>query len=420
MTAQGETVTTAIAIRQKQDKLITWVRAQHDDFAAVAATHIKPATMIRLTQGALRRNEKLLAAAIANPPSLLYALLECARLGHEPDTGQYWLIPFGDEVTGVEGYKGIIDRMFRAGQVSAVVAEVVRGSDHYRSRGPTMPPEHEYDEFADPGARGELRGVYAYAVMADGRCSMVRRIGKAEIERRMKAGHGWKRADSPWKLWPEPMWKKCPLRDLEAYVPTSSEWRTTAPAPAPVSGLGSRRAATGHAVPVLPARPGGEDTAAEPPASPVAGSAHGGTGPAAGGRPAAGPRDPAETSANAARAPVAPSRQYEADSQAVNDLPLPGETGDIATNGDLAALSALFADAGWEGDDHRADRLTVTGILAAPGGQAPLKLGSSAQLTSAQAQRATRRLRQLAAAPGEFPAALAGIAAKAYAAGEPS
>jgi recombination protein RecT len=220
------TVTQAVATRDRSDQLVSWIRKQQDDIAMAAASHVKPSAIIRVTQGALRRDPKLLAAAIANPQSLLYALLDCARLGHEPDTDDYYLVPFGNEVTGIEGYKGIIERMYRAGAVSSVVAQVVRKSDVYRSRGENTPPLHEYDDFASDEDRGPLRGVYAYAVMLDGRYSQVIRMGRGEIMKHKAMSRGSDRDSSPWQVWEVPMWKKCPLRALEPYVPTSAEYRT--------------------------------------------------------------------------------------------------------------------------------------------------------------------------------------------------
>lgn len=217
-------VSNAVAKREREGQLISWLRSQQDDLAMAAASHLKPSTIVRVAQGALRKDDKLMAAAIANPQSLIYCLLDAARLGHEPGTDQYWLIPFGAEVTGIEGYKGIIERMFRAGAVSAVVAEVVYQHDVYRSRGPLTPPLHEFDEFADPADRGPLKGAYAYARMFDGQYSRVIPMGRAEIMKHKAMSKGSNRSDSPWKLWEESMWKSKPLRALEAYVPTSSEW----------------------------------------------------------------------------------------------------------------------------------------------------------------------------------------------------
>ncbi len=212
MTAQ--TVTGAVARRDKADQLVTWLRRQQDDIAMAAATHVKPSAIIRVTQGALRRL------------SLLHCMLDAARLGHEPGTDQYWLIPFGDEVTGIEGYKGIIERMFRAGGVSSVVAQVVRKADRYVPRGENTPPLHEYDDFAPEAGRGPIRGAYAYAILASGQCSQVVRMGRAEIMEHKKASRGSDRSDSPWQQWEPAMFKKTVLRALEPYVPTSAEYRT--------------------------------------------------------------------------------------------------------------------------------------------------------------------------------------------------
>jgi recombination protein RecT len=225
-----QTVTGAVAKRDRSDQLVNWIRRQQDDIAMAAASHIKPAAIVRVTQGALRRDDKLLAAAIANPQSLLYALLDCARLGHEPDTDDYYLVPFGSEVTGIEGYKGIIERMFRAGGVTSVVAQVVRQRDRYAPRGENTPPLHEYDDFASAEERGAMRGAYAYAIFTSGHCSQVIRMGRAEIMEHKAASRGSNRSDSPWQVWEPAMWKKTVLRGLEPYVPTSNEFRT-APAP---------------------------------------------------------------------------------------------------------------------------------------------------------------------------------------------
>ena len=218
------TVTGTVARRQKADQLVSWLRGQQDELAMAAASHIKPSTLVRVTQGALRKDDKLMQAAIANPLSLLNCLLDAARLGHEPGTDQYYLVPFGSEVTGIEGYKGIIERMYRAGGVSSVVAQTVRQRDRYASRGENAPPVHEYDEFASPDQRGPLRGAYAYAIFGSGHCSQVIRMGRAEIMEHKAASRGADRADSPWQRWEPAMWKKTVLRALEPYVPTSSEW----------------------------------------------------------------------------------------------------------------------------------------------------------------------------------------------------
>ena len=372
MTAQP--VTQAIVRREKEDKLVGWLRHQEDDLAMAAASHLKPSTIIRVAQGALRRDDKLMAAAIANPQSLLHCLLDAARLGHEPGTDQYWLIPFGDEVTGIEGYKGIIERMYRAGGVSSVHVQVVREHDFYRSMGDRTPPVHEYDDFADAADRGPLRGVYAYAIMTSGACSQVIRMGRAEIMRHKAMSRGSGRSDSPWKAWEEAMWKKTPLRALEPYVPTSSEW-LIARAQAAAQ---SRITAPGWAPPV---------TAAAAPLQLVASEV---TGPAD--TPDASPAQPPAASPGADVAAPAPPPVPQGAGEALP--PLPGEEEDPApaaqatpppaagaAPGDapgserhrklIGVVQGHFKRLGYT-DDEREQRLAAAAVIAGVSGVASL------------------------------------------------
>lgn len=108
-----ETVTQAVAVRDNGPEAL--VRHHRDDLTLVLPTHVKGETWMRLATGALRRDENLRRTATRNPGSFMNALLECARLGHEPGTEAFYLVPFGSEVQGIEGYRGIVERIYRAG-----------------------------------------------------------------------------------------------------------------------------------------------------------------------------------------------------------------------------------------------------------------------------------------------------------------
>ncbi|GAA3890352.1 hypothetical protein GCM10022243_64050 [Saccharothrix violaceirubra] len=227
MTAQ--TVTNAVATQTAAQALIGQYRA---DFAQVLPSHVKAATFVRLSQGLLRRNVKLAQAAERNPASFLAALLECARLGHDPGTDAFALVPFNDrrnntvEVVGIEQYQGVIERMYRAGAVRSVKAEVVRARDSFAYEPDVMDrPRHRPDWFADD--RGELIGVYAYAVMLDGATSRVVVMNRAEVMRHKSVARGATGDDSPWQVWEESMWRKTAVHELEKWVPTSAEYRET-------------------------------------------------------------------------------------------------------------------------------------------------------------------------------------------------
>lgn len=198
------------------------VARYRQEFATVLPSHIRPDTWVRLAQGALRRNKALEQAATKNPRSLMHALLEAARLGLEPGTDQYYLVPYGSEVTGIVGYQGEIELIYRAGAVSSIKAEIVYSNDEFEFT-PDMPvPKHRPDWFGD---RGEMIGVYAYAVMKDGATSRVIVAGRADIERVKAMSRGADHPESPWVKWPDRMWLKTAVHQLAKWVPTSAEYR---------------------------------------------------------------------------------------------------------------------------------------------------------------------------------------------------
>ncbi|MGW3492018.1 recombinase RecT [Streptomyces sp. NPDC001054] len=210
----------AIATRdQGPEGLVQQYRA---DFTLVLPSHVKGETWMRLASGALRRDAKLRDVATRNPGSLMNALLECARLGHEPGTDSYYLVPFGSEVQGIEGYRGVVERIYRAGAVKAVKAEVVHQGDHFEYSPDMDRPVHKPDYFGD---RGPIIGAYAYGIFQDGSTSKVVVINRAYIDKVKKESRGSSSASSPWAKWEEQMVLKTVARRLEPWVPTSTEWR---------------------------------------------------------------------------------------------------------------------------------------------------------------------------------------------------
>jgi recombination protein RecT len=214
------TISNAIATRDNGPEAI--VRQHRDDLTLVLPTHHKGETWMRLATGALRRDANLRQVASRNPGSLMNALLECARLGHEPGTEAFYLVPFGNEVQGIEGYRGIVERIYRAGIVKAVKAEVVYENDHFKYHPGMDRPEHEPDYFGD---RGAIVGAYAYGVFQDGSTSRVVVINRSYIDKVKKESRGSDRGSSPWVKWPEQMVLKTVARRLEPWVPTAVEWR---------------------------------------------------------------------------------------------------------------------------------------------------------------------------------------------------
>lgn len=214
-------VSKAVAKRNEAEAVI---EQYGQDFAQVLPSHIKPQTFVRLSQGLLRRDPKIGEVARKNPGSFLAALLDCARLGHEPGTEQYYLVPFGNEIVGIEGYRGIVERIYRAGAVSSVVCEVVRIGDQFDYQpGRDRLPIHQIDW--DTEELGDLRLAYAYALMKDGTPSRVVVMRKAEIMKHKAESKTANRSDSLWNKWESSAWLKTVARELEKWVPSSAEFR---------------------------------------------------------------------------------------------------------------------------------------------------------------------------------------------------
>jgi recombination protein RecT len=235
MTATTVTEAASKQVAKVDNSPRTMVARYAPDFTSVLPTHVKPEQWVRVAQGALKRGKKydktrteLEVAAANNPAVFLATLLDAARLGLEPGTEQYYLTPRKVrgklEILGIIGYQGFIELMYRAGAISSVVAEVVYSNDVFEYRpGVDQRPRHEIDWDAED--RGQLRLVYAYAIMKDGATSKVVVLNKTSIARIKQTAAGADYDSSPWKTHPEAMWLKSAVRQLAKWVPTSAEFR---------------------------------------------------------------------------------------------------------------------------------------------------------------------------------------------------
>jgi len=217
------TTTVGQAMAQQDGGPAALVKRHEEKFSAVLPSHIQPGTFVGLAVGALHRNADLMKAASTNPGSFLNALLDAARLGHEPGTEAYYLVPFGNEVVGIEGYRGEIERIYRAGAVASVKAEVVYTGDTFEYSPSDDRPRHVIDW--DQEDRGQRRLVYAYAIMKDGSTSKVVVLNRKQIQAHMKESRGSEKPSSPWQKWTDAMWLKTSIHQLEKWVPSSAEYR---------------------------------------------------------------------------------------------------------------------------------------------------------------------------------------------------
>lgn len=223
------TVTGAVAVRE-QTGPAAMVETYRDEYAALMPSHLNPDQWVRMAVGAIRGDDNLVRAASNDIGVFLRELRTAARLGLEPGTEQFYLTPRKSKkhggrqiIKGIVGYQGIVELIYRAGAASAVIVEAVRTNDRFQYvPGRDERPVHEIDWFG--GDRGDLIGVYAYAVMKDGATSKVVVLNQQQVAA-IKAKSDSKGSDySPWNTNPESMWLKSAVRQLMKWVPTSAEY----------------------------------------------------------------------------------------------------------------------------------------------------------------------------------------------------
>lgn len=238
---------TAIATRPSVAVDTMWARQRH--IAGILPAHVEVKSFLGTAMAALYADAKLMKAAENAPESLVGALMECASLGHRPGTEEYYLTPRGGKILGIEGYRGIVERMYRSGAVAAVIVREVCAKDQFTFvEGEDEVPVHKIagqagggttgaSFFGDGGHadRGEMVGVYAYARLTTGGVSRVVLLSKADVLAARDAGDNDDPRYSPWhrldggKDHPEftgrAMWWKTAVKRLEPWVPTSAEYR---------------------------------------------------------------------------------------------------------------------------------------------------------------------------------------------------
>lgn len=183
--------------------------------------HIPADRMLRVCLTVIRTNRDLLRCS---RESLMACVMGCGQLGlsPEPQLGQAYLVPFGNDATLIIGYRGYLSLARRTGEVQNVSARVVYENDLFEL-------EHGLEEklkhIPSEMDRGKPRGVYVVFRYKDGSTSY-EYMTKAEIEtirKRSKQPNG-KAWNENW----EEMAKKTVIRRHIKLVPLSVELATAA------------------------------------------------------------------------------------------------------------------------------------------------------------------------------------------------
>ena len=204
-------------LADKQKTLAQQIEAMKPEIARAIPRHLNPDRVARIAVTVMRRTPKL---AECTPASFLGALMTCAQLGLEPGPlGHAYLVPYGNEVTFIAGYRGLVDLARRSGQVSSVQARVVRQGDQF-DYAFGLEPKLEHKPTAD--ADKPVTHAYAVIRLKDGGVDFDV-MTKAEIEAVRARSRAAK--SGPWVTdWAE-MAKKTVLRRLLKTAPMSVEYQ---------------------------------------------------------------------------------------------------------------------------------------------------------------------------------------------------
>ena len=163
----------------------------------------------------INKTPKLLECSQA---SLMASVISLAGAGLEADGYVAHILPFKGVATVVLDYKGLIELMYRSGQVSAVNGYAVHENDDFEFNMGEV-TKHKVDYKND---RGEFIGAFTIVRMKDGAKSF-HFMPKSEIDKIGKTSPAWGSKYSPWVKYYESMAIKTVLRQHSKWVPISAE-----------------------------------------------------------------------------------------------------------------------------------------------------------------------------------------------------
>lgn len=217
---QAVTSQTAPAQRSP-DPVVAALTGAMSKMKTVLPAHITPEKMARLAMGELRTNRQLAKIAQANPASLVSALMKASQAGLEIGgiKGHGYLVPYGNEITFLPGYRGLIQLARQSGQVTSIGVHIVYEHDVFdMTLGINEDISHKPKLDGD---RGEPKLVYGVARFSDG-SHHFDWMSMADVER-IAAGTQSKGKSGPWKDHRPEMIRKTMARRLTKFLPLSSD-----------------------------------------------------------------------------------------------------------------------------------------------------------------------------------------------------
>lgn len=203
------------------------IMAMTPQFLAALPKHISVDKFVRVILTAANTSPKLVSA---DRNTFFASCMKAASDGLLPDGKESALVPYNTQGGGcsiqyIPMYAGILKKIRNSGLVAMIDAVIVYKNEKFSySIGTTGPQvNHEPDPFgADPG---EVRGVYAYAILKDG-SRYYEFLSPKQVDAIKSASKSAK--NGPWSGQFElEMWKKSAVRRLSKRLPMSTDIEKT-------------------------------------------------------------------------------------------------------------------------------------------------------------------------------------------------
>src|SRR5262245_21857456 len=181
-----------------------------------ALVDIPPEQFIRAVITAATINPEIQACSWQ---SVWLACMQACRDGLLPDGVEGAIVPYKGRAGWIPMYQGLLRRFRRSGQFKWITANVVRSGEEFE-RWIDESGEH-FKHVPGDNIAAAIERIYAMATTKVGGLFVaVLPIAEANKIRNMSRAS---REDSPWKMWPEEMYKKTALRRLSKMLPSARD-----------------------------------------------------------------------------------------------------------------------------------------------------------------------------------------------------
>ena len=149
--------------------------------------------------------------------SVVFAVMECAKLGLVPDGKQCAIVPYKSKAVFILGYQGVVDLAYQSGAVRSIWAEnVYKGDEFSWQRG--LEPKIHHIPKGETSDQAEITHTYAVAKLNNGEI-VFEVLTREQVEKIRSVSPA--RSDGPWVKWWDQMAKGKTVKRLDTYLPST-------------------------------------------------------------------------------------------------------------------------------------------------------------------------------------------------------